>query len=201
MSVIRRVSGLARSGKLAWLVCFISAFSFVSAADSADKPEAATALLQQMTGTWQVQARMWPGAGAAAIDLPPAVAHRELVGGTFLQEVMQPAGKTQQAPFTRIAYFNYNTIDRQYEYFSLDTRLPQMMSYAVPGANRTRAGNVELAGSSFVAPEWGGKKNVPFLYRLSVGPVQGDKQVVRLFLTEQDGQGGEFVAFEYVYSR
>jgi hypothetical protein len=201
MSVIRPVCSLARIMKFACVVCFISAFGFASAADSAAKPEAATALMQQMTGTWQVQARMWPGAGAAAIDLPPAVAHRELVGGTFLQEVMEPAGKTGQPPFTRIAYFNYNNINRQYEYFSLDTRLPQLMSYAVPGANRTRAGNIELAGSSFVAPEWGGKKNVPFLYRLTVGPVQGNKQVVRLFLTEQDGKGSEFVAFEYVYSR
>jgi hypothetical protein len=144
---------------------------------------------------------MWPGPDANAVDLPRATARRAIVGDAFLQEVMEPADKSGQALFTRVAYFSYNQTNQQYEYFSLDSRLPQMMSYVVPGANKARGGSIELAGTSFVAPEWGTAKNVPFMYRLTVGPVDENRQIVQLFLTEQTGRGKEFLAFEYVYSR
>src|SRR5262245_2966936 len=161
----------------------------------------ATPLIRQMAGTWSVQSRMWPGAGAEAVDLPPATARREIIGDAYLQETMKPANGSRQAPFTRVAYFSYNTINQQYEYFSLDSRLAQMMSYAIPGANRTHEGRVELAGTSFVAPAWGQEKNVPFMYRLTVSPVEGKRQVVQLFLRKQTAPSNEFLAFEYVYSR
>jgi hypothetical protein len=154
-----------------------------------------------MVGTWNVEAKMWPAPDAKAIELPAAIARRELVRDTYLQETMEPAKESQQDAFTRMAYFSYSPINRQYEYFSLDSRLPQMMSYAIPGANRVRDGTVELAGRSFVAPQWGAKKNVPFMYRLTVGSVESNRQVVRLFLTEQGGHAEEFLAFEYVYRR
>jgi hypothetical protein len=157
--------------------------------------------MRQMVGTWNVEAKMWPAPDAKAIELPPAIARRELVRGTYLQEAMEPAKESQHDAFTRMAYFSYSPVNQQYEYFSLDSRLPQMMSYAIPGANRVRNGKVELAGASFVAPQWGAKKNVPFMYRLTIGPVEGNRQVVRLFLTEQGAHAGEFLAFEYVYSR
>lgn len=48
----------------------------------------------------------------------------------------------------------------------------------------------------------GGDADVPFAYRLEVGPVEGDEQVVHLFLTPQTGgDQREFLAFEYVYTR
>ena len=157
--------------------------------------------MRQMTGTWQVRSRMWPGPNAKAVDLPPAVARRELIRDTYLQEVMEPGGKSGEPPFTRVAYISYNLINQQYEYFSLDSRLPQMMSYALPGANKTREGKVELIGTIFVVPEWGAEKNVPFMYRLTIGPIESNTQVIQLFLIRQSGQSSEFVAFEYVYSR
>lgn len=86
-------------------------------------------LIQQMVGTWDVQQRMWAGPDTEAIDLPRTVAHRRLVEGAFLEEVMTPVPESKQEPFTRIAYFNYNTVSQQYEYFSMDTRAPQMMTY------------------------------------------------------------------------
>jgi hypothetical protein len=163
--------------------------------------ESVTALMRQMAGTWQVKSRMWPAAGAKPIELPAATARRELVSDAFLTEMMEPAVKAADNAFSRVAHFSFNPVNQQYEYFSLDSRLPQMMSYAIPGANKIRGGNVELAGTSFVAPAWGPEKNVPFMYRLSIGPVENNQQIVRIYLTEQRGQGGEFVAFEYVYSR
>src|SRR3977135_2631586 len=71
---------------------------------------------------------MWPGSGAGAINLPPAVAHRHLRAGGFLEEVMEPAERAGKESFIRTAYFNYNTVSQQYEYFSLDSRAPQMMN-------------------------------------------------------------------------
>jgi hypothetical protein len=186
------------------LVGLLSLASFAYGADTSsgsDQSTSVTSMMRQMVGTWDVEAKMWPAPGAQAIELPAAIARRELVGAAFLQETMEPAKPSQQNAFTRMAYFSYNPVNRQYEYFSLDSRLPQIMSYAVPGANRIRGENVELAGTSFVAPEWGAKKNVPFMYRLAVGPVRGNRQVVQLFLTEQRADAAEFLAFEYVYTR
>jgi hypothetical protein len=144
---------------------------------------------------------MWPGPNARAVDLPPAAARRDVVSGAYMREVMEPADGSAQDAFTRVAFFCYNSVNSQYEYFSLDSRLPQMMSYAIPGANKIRGGKVELTGTSFVASEWGTEKNVPFMYRLAIAPVERGRQVMQLFLTEQSGHGKEFLAFEYVYSR
>jgi hypothetical protein len=79
-------------------------------------------LMRQMTGTWEVQQRMWPGPGAKAIDLPAAVAHRQVVEGTCLEEVMEPtSGDSTGAPaFRRHALLNYNAVAKQYEYTSLN---------------------------------------------------------------------------------
>lgn len=198
MKVTSRVTSLLQ---VAWPVWLALLSSLAYAQEPVNKPPSVTALMQQMSGTWQVHTRMWPGRNAKAVDLPPAVARRELIRDVYLQETMELGEKPEGAPFTRIAYFSYNWINQQYEYFSLDSRLPQMMSYALPGANRTRDGKVELSGTSFVAPEWGGDKNVPFMYRLAIGPVENNRQVIQLFLTGQSREGSEFLAFEYVYRR
>ncbi len=153
------------------------------------KTESVTPLMEQTVGIWNVQQRMWTGPDAKALDLPPAVASRRLIGNAYLEEAMEPARASEQAQFTRTAYLNYNAINRQYEYFSLDSRAPQMMSYVAPGANKTREGKVELSGGVFVAPEWGKAKNAPFIYRLTVGEVKDSRQIVQLFLTEQSVSG------------
>lgn len=162
-------------------------------------------LLQQMVGTWAVQQRMWPGSGADAVALPPAVARRHLMTGGFLQEIMEPAKKSGKESFIRTAYFNYNAVSLQFEYFSLDSRAPQMMNERSDKAEeRSKAGQAEikLNGGSFVAPQWGEGKNVAFTYRLTVGEIKNNNQVVQLYLTPQAGESlKEFLAFEYIYSR
>jgi Protein of unknown function (DUF1579) len=187
--------------RIAGLVCLGFVSISTSAQVSADTPTSVTPLMRQMPGTWEVQARMWPGPDAKAVALPPAIAHRDLIRNAYLRETMEPEQSSEGPPFTRVAYFSYNWINQQYEYFSLDSRLPQMMSYAIPGANKTHDGRIDLVGTTFVAPEWGADKNVPFMYRLAIGPIEGDKQVAQLFLTRQSGEGGEFLAFEYIYRR
>jgi len=59
-----------------------------------------------------------------------------------------------------------------------------------------------LYGDSFVAPRWGDATNVAFRYRLTMGAVEKNRQVVQLYLTPQSAQSAkEFLAFEYVYTR
>jgi hypothetical protein len=171
-----------------------------------NRDEAAPPLIQQMIGTWDVRQRMWPGAAAKAIDLPPAVAHRVLIGGAIVQEVMTLAPESSETPFTRIAYFDYNAVNRQYEYFSLDTRAPQMMNErslaaGAQGESQHR-GALTLFGGRFLAPQWGEARNVPFRYRIVVGRVEKEHQAVRLYLTPlSEANTKEFLAFEYVYTR
>ncbi len=168
-------------------------------------PPAQPALMQQMVGTWSVQQRMWPGAGEPPVPLPAGVAHRRLIGGAFLEEVTEAAKPAAGEAFTRTSYFDYNAVSHQYEYFSLDTRAPQMMnerSERMEATAPAAGGALRLNGGSFVAPEWGKAKNVAFTYRLTVGAVDGGRQVVQLYLTPQGAAGArEFLAFEYVYVR
>jgi hypothetical protein len=146
---------------------------------------------------------MWPSPSAEAIALPPAVARRRLVQGAFLHESMELAQATGQEAFTRIATFNYNAVNHQHEYFSIDSREPQMMSEKSLSVPDSRvSGCVLLFGDSFVAPRWGDARNATFRYRLTVGKVEHDRQTVRLYLLPlAGGSAMEFLAFEYIYTR
>jgi hypothetical protein len=167
--------------------------------------QSAPPLLQNMTGTWTVEQKMWPGPGAAAVQLPPGVAQRRLIDGKYLEESMQPATLTEGQPgfFVRNAIFNYNAVNKQYEYFSIDTRAPQAMSEKSPPTEASdQSKKLKLSGGTFVAPEWGPAKNVRFKYRLTVGAVQDGKQTVQLYLMPQSVlPKEEFLAFEYNYVR
>lgn len=179
------------------------------AAEKPSPPAASTPvppLIVQMAGSWSVEQRMWPGAGAEPVRLPAAVARRRVVRGGFLEEFMESAPGAPE-PFTRVAYLQRNAVTRRWEYVSLDSRAPQMMTEKsdVESAAAGEAAGPDgrsLAGDLFTAPRWGEATNVTFRYRLTVGPVVMDRQVVRLFLTPQAKDGGpEFLAFEYVYTR
>jgi hypothetical protein len=167
--------------------------------------DAPSALLQSMAGTWTVEQRMWAGPGAEATTLPAAIAERRLVDGKFLEESMRPVGLAPGSPgsFTRTAVFNYNGVSKKYEYFSIDTRAPQAMNETGPTLPRAvGSSEIRLSGGTFMAPEWGPAKNVRFKYRLTIGAVDNNRQVVKLYLTPQSGMPPqEFTGFEYVYVR
>ena len=174
-------------------------------ASSTAAAQEAPQLLQEMEGTWQVQQRMWPGPGARVVDLPPAIARRQLIDGKYLEEVMDLAqgAAGQPASFRRNAFLNYNAVTKRYEYTSLDTRAPQLMKEVSPRVDpKLFSGELKLQGGIFVAPEWGSAKNVPFKYRLTIGRIKDGKQTVQLYLTPQKVlPKKEFLAFEYVYSQ
>ena len=184
------------------LVLAVAAWWVAAGAHAQD----ASPLLERMAGTWDVQQRMWPGPGAQAVELPKAVARRQLLNGKYLEESMEPAADYAPPPaaFHRHALLTYNPVARRYEYTSLDSRAPQLMTeIGAPLPAPDPAGPVRLQGGRFLAPDWGGAKNVSFRYRLTIGPVQSDgKQTVQLHLTpEAVLPKKEFVAFEYVYSK
>jgi hypothetical protein len=160
--------------------------------------------IQHMTGTWQVRQRMWPGPGTEPLELPPAIAHRRLLGNAILEEEMELAPSAHAKPFTRMAYFNYNTVDKQYQYFSIDTRAPQMMlesrceTFAQNEPNDQKP--VSLCGGMFVAPKLGKAINAAFRYRLVMVQASQNQQV-RLYLTPVSVEmANEFLAYGYVYS-
>ena len=179
------------------------------AAEQPTSPDTSTPeppLVRRMEGTWSVEQRMWPGAGADAVALPAAVARRRVVRGGFLEEVMEGIPGSADEPFTRVAYFHFNAVTRGYEYVSLDSRAPQMMTEMShpegPTSKMREDQEISLEGGQFLAPRWGNSTNVTFRYRLAIGGVVKDRQVVRLFLTPQSRDDGkEFLAFEYVYTR
>jgi hypothetical protein len=74
--------------------------------------EAVPLLMQRMVGTWDVKQRMWPAAGALAIDLPAATARRRLIEGAFLEEIMTLASGVKADPFTRVSYMTSITISK-----------------------------------------------------------------------------------------
>lgn len=173
--------------------CFVT---LLSPATTAATPP----LLTEMAGTWSVKEWMWAGPGGRAIDLPAALASRRVVDGKFLQERMTAVPGSKE-PFTRIAYLNFNPVSGQYEYFSIDTRAPQMMNERSQGPV-TPDGALELYGGIFVATKWGAATNVPFRYRIVVYPVRQSSQTVELYLTPMPaGQSPGFLAFKYVYTR
>lgn len=157
-------------------------------------------LLREMAGTWSVKEWMWPGPHAKPVALPDAVAYRRLLGGEFLEERMIGLPRSAAA-FTRVCFLNYNSMSGRYEYFSIDTRLPQMMNERSTGPAMTH-GTIGLYGGTFVAPQWGSAANVPFRYRILLSSVQGGSQTVELYLTPiPAGQSRGFMAFKYIYTR
>jgi hypothetical protein len=199
-------SRLSRSARA--MLCSLCTLAMAATANLATAGEqahgnAAATLMHSMLGTWDVEEWMWPAPGGAAVPLPSAVAQRQLFSDGFVHEVMSATPGSQGA-FTRIAYFGYNAVNQNYEYFSLDTRAPQMMnerSYGRSGG-ASAGDSIDLLGSTFVAPQWGALTNAAFRYRLVVGPVQHDRQEVVLYLTPLSGAGQpEFRAFRYLYTR
>ncbi len=171
-----------------WLV---AALALATTAAFAQTPP----LLQQMAGTWNVEQRTSREAGAPPQSLPPAVAHRRVVAGAWLDEAMESVDAGGEGRFTRHSVINYNAVDQRYEYFSIDSRAPQMM-------NERGSSAASMAGGTFVAPGPGPAEGRTFGYRIAVGNIEGDRQVVRLFLTPRSGPArDEFLSFEYVYTR
>lgn len=188
---------------LLWMSVFPAVAEDANEAPLGEAGKTATPLLEQMAGTWDVTQRMWPGPGAEPLELPPAVARRRLVDGTWLEETMVPAQPSAAAGFMRVAFFSYNPVRERYEYFSIDTRAPQQMQYSSQALDRNAIAEVKFIDDDrFMAAQWGDATNVEFAVRATVGAIEDGSQLFRLYLTPQaEPDAEEFLAFEYVYTR
>lgn len=143
----------------------------------------------------------WDGPGAPAKKGPPAVAVRRIpAGGGYVEEEMT-ASAPGDKPFTRIAQINYNMTARTFEYSTVDTRAPQQMHYRSQVTGAAFRGDLAFSGGTFVAAEWGGRKNVAFAYRAALSPVTDDRQRLQIFFRPLAGRGAEFLATQYDYKR
>ena len=178
------------------LLFIVSATSQVLAQDS---PK----LLQSMSGTWSVEQRNWTGANSAPVEGPSATAERRLVDGKFLQESMRSTAQTpnQEGYFVRDSTINYNVVSKVFEYFSIDTRAPQAMTYkSGPAEASNRPADLKFTGGTFLAPKFGNATNVRFKYRIDLGKVQDGKQILSLYFTPLSGMPRrEFLATQYRY--
>ncbi|MQA81655.1 MAG: DUF1579 domain-containing protein [Streptosporangiales bacterium] len=87
------------------------------------------ALLTQLAGTWDVRQRTWAGPGSDPVTLPAATAHRRLVHDAYVEESMTLAENDDGEQFTRHAVITRNDVNQTFEYFSIDSRLPQMTAH------------------------------------------------------------------------
>lgn len=172
--------------------------ALVAAPAQQDQP----AMLATMAGTWDVEQRMWTAADAPATEMPPAVAERRVpAGGGYLTETMTLA-QGGPAPFTRTAHLGFNAVDGVWEYVSMDSRAPQLMAYRSQPLGTDARGPFHFAGGSFVAAEWGSRRNAGFAYRVDLSPVSDGKQRLILHLRPLEAGGArEFKAFEYLYTK
>src|SRR5579859_7169789 len=149
------------------VVGVLAVLGFLAIASDCARGQELPPLLAQMVGKWTVTERMWPGPSAAPITLPDATATRRIVGDSLIEETMV-AVIGSKSSFTRIADINFNVVTHQFEYFSWDSRAPQMMSEKSRGGAALTGGGdqhaIALFGGTFLAPQWGKLKNVSFKY-------------------------------------
>ncbi len=109
--------------------------------------------LSLLVGTWQVWQRVWPKAGTEPVSSPPFQARRQL-NGHFLEEIMEPLPQSEENPFSRMAYLNFNNVNLQWEYVVLDTRFPLMMFETSVGPATTLSATMTCKLLSILPPSW-----------------------------------------------
>lgn len=94
-----------------------------SANDRMLEPGPEAQRLARRVGTWDVSMTLRPTPETEPIVVDGLVAERKMVG-LYLQETMRPAPDSDLPEFTRIEYMTYNSVERRWQYVSLDTRAP-----------------------------------------------------------------------------
>lgn len=154
-------------------------------------------LLQQMVGDWDVGMKLWLRAGAKPIEAPHFRAKRIMIGN-FIQEVAH--SKTGTDSFTRVAYFNYNAIQRQWETIVLDTRYPLMMFETSAEDGLENGNTITFYMPAFVMPPFSKEKESGQLTKLrQTLTIEKDKNIIRQYWTPAGER--EYLAIEYEYGR
>lgn len=109
-------------------------------------PGAQHAALDPLIGEWQVEMRVYPGAGAEPIVSTDMSATREwLLDGRYVQENL--TGTFGGGPSARVAIIGYNNLEGRYELVTLDTFEPGLMVYS----GTSQDGAISVEGTSIEA--------------------------------------------------
>jgi hypothetical protein len=167
----------------------------------AETDEARYEVISRQAGDWSVRQRVWSSPTAEPIELPPMVARRRMVRDVFLEEVMEAAPSSGQAPFTRTAYLSFNPINRRFEHVTLDSRYPPVMFETSVDDKLEDSRTIVLYVTGFTTPsgfgeipprEWASQRRL-----LTVQ--DPDTTVCRQYWTLP--QRAPFLAMEYAYER
>jgi hypothetical protein len=163
----------------------------------ASSPE--TDRLTQRVGGWDVVMTLRTAPNAKPIVIAGLIAERTVIG-PYLQEIMRPAPSSKVPYFRRIDYLTYNTLQRSWQYLSMDTRAAVGLMFA-QGVGSDQGRDLTVYFADFPAPtEFGPELAGHFMRARHVLTQESDsREVVRQYWTE--GAFPEWVGVQYEYTR
>jgi hypothetical protein len=155
--------------------------------------------LAQRVGGWDVVMTLRTAPNAKPIVIAGLIAERTVIG-PYLQEIMRPAPSSKVPDFRRIDYLTYNTLQRRWQYLSMDTRAAVGLMFA-QGVGSDQAGDLTVYFTDFPVPtEFGPELAGHFMRARHVLTRESDsREVVRQYWTV--GAFPEWVAVQYEYTR
>jgi hypothetical protein len=163
-------------------------------------PGPAHAALEPLVGTWRVHKSIYIAVGtrdkpAVSEDL---VARRQWVaGGRYLQDVTE--GSVAGGPYYRLGLLGYSTMDRRYEWVTVDALNANMMIYrGAPGSGARMPFNVSgtFTDQGVLSEATAGK---PVRMRTVFRIDSKDRHVTELYFTPPGG--AEVLIDKSVYTR
>jgi hypothetical protein len=152
--------------------------------------------LEPLIGDWTVESSFMVAGGTAEHPLhgEKMRTHREWVAGHFVQDVTK--GTLAGSPYFRIGYLGYSTMDKRYEWITLDEVNSNMMIYqGKPGSDA-----LDMSGTftdqGVLSEEMAGKEIGQRTEFIIDGP---ERHVIRMYFTPPGGR--EFLAAEMIYTR
>jgi len=163
----------------------------------ASRPE--TERLTERVGGWDVVMTLRTASNAKPIIIAGLIAERTIIG-PYLQEIMKPAPGSKVPDFRRIDYLTYNTLQRRWQYLSMDTRAAVGLMFA-QGVGSDQGGDITVSFADFPAPtEFGPELAGHFMRARHVLTRESDsREVVRQYWTV--GAFPEWVGVQYEYTR
>jgi hypothetical protein len=160
--------------------------------------------LTQRVGGWDVVMTLRTAPNAKPIVIAGLIAERTVIG-PYLQEIMRPAPSSKVPDFRRIDYLTYNTLQRRWQYLSMDTRAAVGLMFAQGvGSDQggdDQGGDLTVYFADFPAPtEFGPELAGHFMRARHVLTQESDsREVVRQYWTV--GAFPEWVGVQYEYTR
>jgi hypothetical protein len=155
--------------------------------------------LTRRVGDWDVVMTLRTAPNARPVVIAGLLAERTIIG-PYLQEIMRPAPGSKVPDFRRIDYLTHNTLQRRWQYLSMDTRAAVGLMFA-QGVGSDQGGDVTVYFADFPAPtEFGPELAGHFVRARHVLTRESEsREVVRQYWTV--GAFPEWVGVQYEYTR